>query len=1021
MLDGSALFRRLSQGTAGLALASLALVSAAPHPADTNQDYRVSLAEVTDYANAFAAQTPWPAAPSPIPEAYDRQARFIWQQGERYREIRGAPLPRAWVPAPEEGTVFVALAEVDLRPLDFVEVLGLPEGATNLYAEFQVPPETELYYSGVRERAGGGWELLLPIASGSGDGGGLVVLNLRQDDLTYPVGPIKLAPLPAAPGASAAVAQELELLGTALGDLAGTDLGTYFGMAQSSIPEELRPFVMVDRIVRDPANPNNLAGVLKGAAPLLQEIGGYDPDLTDRIWARTGLAGQLQQLRLGLQQAAPPVALQRAGALRRQERDPATDSVVSIGSLTELSGLMQKQCAAEASGNPNSEAARVKASASYVTSAIGLMGPVGTAFALSANVTLFALDTYQQGEAHVLPSEVLAFELIPSETEFTEDFCTSGFWEAYLSARSKGWSLNKTAVQAVFLAASAGRDIKGLGAARVNDAKAIQLTQDLLDGVDKVVGNAINECFPGDTSVITIAPSTWDNIPVTRGDLGLVTVSYPGDVIQESGGDTVLYEPAKVGSGGLKVETVGGALGCEARKGRTVTVEVRENKITLSPAGGEARPGQEIAFTATITDAYHKELEWVVRGGSLKPGSRVDNPQTGVYTMVWKAPAQSDFPPATLTVRSPTPFCLRQGVERERTATITPQTSQLVLVPKIDCMQREGFQTFTVLDSEHGEVPEGLRWTWIGPGQLSAAGDHADYVAGGEGPVTIRVATADDPPRILEESFYVGECYSLNLSVFEFLPTPGWANNVNGSLSLTDLAGPGEPWNTEGYYVDGRLFLEDSPDRLTGVYSGLGVAVKLPAEAHTDPKNYDDGTRTFTTTAEGVVYELRLHPRIGLQFSDTVFPVAYSGEGLLEVGFLGQSIVRGSWPTRVTIQRHEWSFSDGGQAVGDAVSHLFAVGPRYDQWVRLKVVDSVGHVATTTWNLRFIDFVTQFDTAFDPNGQSNCFAFPLPGAEPDCAALLRVFGPRAGESAMTSVTSAPHPENPDAHSMQFTF
>jgi hypothetical protein len=62
-----------------------AQVSAQLHPADTDGDYRISLAELTAYAAAWKGGTTWPMPPNPIPQAYVTNAESLWQAGEAYR------------------------------------------------------------------------------------------------------------------------------------------------------------------------------------------------------------------------------------------------------------------------------------------------------------------------------------------------------------------------------------------------------------------------------------------------------------------------------------------------------------------------------------------------------------------------------------------------------------------------------------------------------------------------------------------------------------------------------------------------------------------------------------------------------------------------------------------------------------------------------------------------------------------------------------------------------------------------
>jgi hypothetical protein len=78
-------------------MAFSAQVSAELHPADTDEDYRISLAELTAYAAAWKGGTAWPTAPNPIPQAYVTNAESLWKAGEAYSYDATKNPP--WVPA----------------------------------------------------------------------------------------------------------------------------------------------------------------------------------------------------------------------------------------------------------------------------------------------------------------------------------------------------------------------------------------------------------------------------------------------------------------------------------------------------------------------------------------------------------------------------------------------------------------------------------------------------------------------------------------------------------------------------------------------------------------------------------------------------------------------------------------------------------------------------------------------------------------------------------------------------------
>jgi hypothetical protein len=55
-----------------------------PHPADTNNDYRMGINEATAYGSAWKTGQTWPTPPNPIPVEYVTNAGYLWKMGEVY-------------------------------------------------------------------------------------------------------------------------------------------------------------------------------------------------------------------------------------------------------------------------------------------------------------------------------------------------------------------------------------------------------------------------------------------------------------------------------------------------------------------------------------------------------------------------------------------------------------------------------------------------------------------------------------------------------------------------------------------------------------------------------------------------------------------------------------------------------------------------------------------------------------------------------------------------------------------------
>ena len=121
------------------------------HPADSNQDWQISLAEVTAYAAAWKAGNTWPTGPVPIPMRYVTRAHLIWQHGEVYRfePAAGAP-PACWVSGNSGPRAALAVTAggaqrsviSDLRSgaAAQVQITATPAGGSSGYAVEEKPP-----------------------------------------------------------------------------------------------------------------------------------------------------------------------------------------------------------------------------------------------------------------------------------------------------------------------------------------------------------------------------------------------------------------------------------------------------------------------------------------------------------------------------------------------------------------------------------------------------------------------------------------------------------------------------------------------------------------------------------------------------------------------------------------------------------------------------------------------------------------------------------------------------------------
>lgn len=68
----------------------------ASHPADQNEDFVISILEVTQYADAWKKGENWPSGPNPIPIVYVTSAGTLWRGGESYARDPSKPEAPGW-------------------------------------------------------------------------------------------------------------------------------------------------------------------------------------------------------------------------------------------------------------------------------------------------------------------------------------------------------------------------------------------------------------------------------------------------------------------------------------------------------------------------------------------------------------------------------------------------------------------------------------------------------------------------------------------------------------------------------------------------------------------------------------------------------------------------------------------------------------------------------------------------------------------------------------------------------------
>ncbi len=171
-------------------------VGALLHPADTSNDFRISIDEVTAYGSAWKTGEIWPVAPDPIPIAYVTNAAYLWKVGEVYHYDGQTDPP--WAPGVPAGS-----APLKNQSLDHV-ALGTRTATRNLpncYApsavisiSITVNPGKAVQVYAVEDSPPAGWTVSDISESGGWDGVNKKVkwgpfFDHNNRTLTYKVAP----------------------------------------------------------------------------------------------------------------------------------------------------------------------------------------------------------------------------------------------------------------------------------------------------------------------------------------------------------------------------------------------------------------------------------------------------------------------------------------------------------------------------------------------------------------------------------------------------------------------------------------------------------------------------------------------------------------------------------------------------------------------------------------------------------------------------------------------------------------
>lgn len=542
---------------------------------------------------------------------------------------------------------------------------------------------TEYVLVHVERGADGTAATRVPLHPGRPLEGGELTLRVAGGLQACPAVTLTVAALPPAPGELAAVVGVLQSLIEAQAARAGVTVATLKQLPAATLPRRLLPLAIAQSVVDRPDNPNSLAAVVAGTAPL---AAGIDPVLLDRMLGLTGMRQHFSQV-LGSIRARP------VARATRSQVDALECVVTEIDTATLLDQCMAigVEAAFHSTGASNDVLTHIGWA---LDAAAAAPYPAVKLAAALASAGVWAHQALQEGTASLLPTEFVDIRVEAAPEEFHEDQEGPGDWAAEVRATSTGWSLDKMALDVLN---------KLMGFTSAHEAFATRYLDpqvlDFLKGlIEAAFINTLLDTAEG-SGIVSIAPEIF----------GPVDVSDPKWTVRNLFPDGPLefvshtaYEPREPGETLLGVGTRDGAFG-----GRRILLNpdlpLKVNRIEIDLVhGGQAQqsmtvstPSQPLVIEVHVRNAKYPEHVVLEDDPGRKGTASLTPGAPG--TLVYVAPADLTQLPDVLAVRYTGTTGARAGDKEPRVALLEIRAAQILVTPDGACVAPGGTQQYEAI------------------------------------------------------------------------------------------------------------------------------------------------------------------------------------------------------------------------------------------------------------------------------------------------------------------------------------
>lgn len=575
------------------------------------------------------------------------------------------------------------LAVSRVTSLERVPVLGLPLPRAGA-ARAAAPYDVVLRVAGLDDIEFGleldvdGWFFLAPLHPATPNEGGELEVLLRSSSQESAALPLRVDPLPAAPGAFAAVVAKLREHFELMAAQWGTSLAELKATAVDELDPGMLPLKLSQSYLDSDLDPHDLTDL---AANLDGFLDAEAMGILDRMFGYCDFESLLQE-QIDALAAQPESAILPLVDGPDMGRRLCIDRGPEIGSAPELSQAMIRSAVGAIGADPQSAPGRILSAGGTYLAGVSVIPGAGLPAAVGS-IALAEFSAVAGAFAGLNPSYFVSIESQVEPREFDEDTLEHATWSnVWVVAASTGWSAD--AILANVVVNLVGGGLSEAGAAKI-------LGSDLARDVTSIgVGLGAAEVF-GETDLIEFCPRQW-RIDISSPLYCTATaVNRRFDV--DVAGQTA--EPSEPGVDQLRVAAQAPQFG-----GRTIHEDhamlVRQIQVVMTPDEIVVEtPGQDIAVTAEIHNAQVTSLRWTPEKGAWNDGVLGSDTSDGRTRTLTTPTAPEDYP-FEIRVES----LSRQGMResgipaRIGYATVRTNAARVVVEPPYVCITPGETQQF---------------------------------------------------------------------------------------------------------------------------------------------------------------------------------------------------------------------------------------------------------------------------------------------------------------------------------------